>query len=186
MRLVTILALGWWTPRLVMHPWAPSTTTATPCGRSTRSKVLAISAVIRLLNLHALGIDLDDTCQFGNTDNPVARQIADMRPPDDRRHMMLAVGNETNVAQQNHFVIPGDFLECPAQQLVRIFAISGKPLLIGTNDTRAGVSISPSRSGSSPAHRMSVVTACSASSREGRVTGLGGFRWRLNAGTAII
>ena len=41
-----MVASRWWTPRLVMHPWVPSTTTATPWGRSTRSNVLAISAVI--------------------------------------------------------------------------------------------------------------------------------------------
>src|SRR5207237_3142951 len=47
MRLVTMVACDLWTPRVVMQVCVPSITTATPCGLSTRSMVLAISAVMR-------------------------------------------------------------------------------------------------------------------------------------------
>src|SRR5215472_16023332 len=45
-RLVTIVTPGLCTPRVVMHWWAASMTTATPLGCSTSSSVLAICAVI--------------------------------------------------------------------------------------------------------------------------------------------
>jgi hypothetical protein len=48
-----------------------------------------------LLNLKPLGIDLDEACQFGNPHHPVVRYIADMGSPDDRRHVVLAMGHET-------------------------------------------------------------------------------------------
>src|SRR5579871_4324952 len=89
-----------------------------------------------LLNLHASRVDLDDPGQFGDADNPLVGQVAEMRPPDDRRHVVLAVRYETDIAQQHHLVISGHFLESPLQQLVRIFVISGKPLSIGASDTR--------------------------------------------------
>ena len=46
MRLVTMVTPGLWTPRVVMHWCAASTTTATPFGFSTSLMVLAICAVI--------------------------------------------------------------------------------------------------------------------------------------------
>ena len=46
------------------------------------------------LNLHALGVDVDQTGQLGNADNTLARQIADVNAADDRRDMMLAVDSK--------------------------------------------------------------------------------------------
>ena len=125
MRLVTIEVLDWCTPRPVMQPWRPSMTTATPVWLKRAIQGVSDLRCNSLLNLQTPGIGLDDPCQLGDTDDSVARQIADMGPPDDRRHVVLAVRNEPDVTQQNHFVIPGEFLGRPLQQLVRIFAISG-------------------------------------------------------------
>src|SRR5215471_4552993 len=88
-----------------------------------------------LLNLKPLGIDLDEPRQLGNPDHPVVRDIADMRPPDDRRHMVFAMGFKTDPAQQYHFIISGDLLESSLQQFLRLLAVTGKPFLIGAGDT---------------------------------------------------
>src|SRR5215831_59779 len=51
-----------------------------------------------LLNLKPLGIDLDEPRQFGNSHDSAVREIADMSAPDDRRHVVLAMRHETDVA----------------------------------------------------------------------------------------
>jgi hypothetical protein len=68
-----------------------------------------------------------------------------MRDADDRRHVMLAVRFESDIAQNDEFIVAIDFF--------------------------FGVSRRPSRSGLSPAQRRSVSTACSACSLLGRPGG---------------
>ena len=43
----TVLAVVFWTPRITMHRWLDSMTTATPCGLSTSMMALATSRVSR-------------------------------------------------------------------------------------------------------------------------------------------
>jgi len=87
-----------------------------------------------LLDLKPLGVALDEPRELRNADDPIVRQIADVHPADDRRHVVLAMGDEVNVSHQHHLVIAGDLLECPLQELVGVVVISGKPFLVGARD----------------------------------------------------
>ena len=62
-----------------------------------------------------------------------------MRAADDRRHVMLAVRGEFDVAQHDHLVVTGNFFEGAAQFLARIFGIARKPVLVGIGYARRRV-----------------------------------------------
>ena len=81
--------------------------------------------------------------------------------------MVFAMAFESDVAENHHFVVAPNFLECALQIVTRIFKVAGKPFFIGAT-TRAGVPRSPSLAGSSPAHLIKVLTASSAIARDGR------------------
>ena len=90
-----------------------------------------------------------------------------MHAADDRRQVMLAMRLEADVAQHHDFVVTAGLLEGALEVFARIVVVAGKPFLIGAHDAcRRGRR--PSRSGSSPAQRISVRTAASASARDGR------------------
>jgi hypothetical protein len=86
------------------------------------------------LNLHALGVNIDQPRQLGNADNALAWQIADVNAADDWRDMMFAVRLEANVPQQYDFVVARHLFEGALQVLARIVEIPGKPFLIGADD----------------------------------------------------
>ncbi len=90
-----------------------------------------------------------------------------MRAPNDQHHVVLAMRDEANVAQEHHLIISVGLLERAFQEVIRVLVVAGEPLLIGADDAR-GVSINPSRL--SPTQAMRVFTACSASARDGRIT----------------
>ena len=52
-----------------------------------------------LLNLKTLRIDIDKPCELRNSNNSVARQIADVSTSDDRRHVMLAMRFEPDISK---------------------------------------------------------------------------------------
>src|ERR1700694_3109813 len=56
-----------------------------------------------------------------------------MSTADDRRHVMLAVGFEPDIAQQHNFVVAADLLEGSLQILPGILEITRKPLFIGAD-----------------------------------------------------
>jgi hypothetical protein len=64
-----------------------------------------------LLNLEPPSVSLYEASQLRDADNSVARQVADMRAPNDRRHVVLATRDEANIAQQHHLIVSSDFLE---------------------------------------------------------------------------
>jgi hypothetical protein len=57
-----------------------------------------------------------------------------MGAPEDWRHVVLAMGDETDIAQQHHLVISGNFLEGSLKQFLRVLTVAGEPLLIGADD----------------------------------------------------
>ena len=65
------------------------------------------------LNLQAARKCVDQTGELGDADHPVARQISDVNASDNGCYVMLAMRLETNVTQQDHFVITTDLLERP-------------------------------------------------------------------------
>src|SRR5262249_8615206 len=86
------------------------------------------------LDLHSLGINVNQSHKLRNADDAFARQVADVNPADDRRHVMLAMRFETDIAQQHHLVITGDFLECALQIATWILEIAREPFLKRPND----------------------------------------------------
>src|SRR5262245_56907138 len=89
-----------------------------------------------LLNLKPLRIDVHETYEFGNSHNPLARQVADVNAADDRRYVVFAMRFEPDVAQQDDLVVAGDLFEGPLQVLARIFEITCKPFLVCAHDAR--------------------------------------------------
>ena len=50
------------------------------------------------LDLKALRIDIDQTRQLADADDPVGGQVGDVGDADNRRHVVLAVGAEVDIA----------------------------------------------------------------------------------------
>jgi hypothetical protein len=78
------------------------------------------------LNLKPFCINVDETSQLRNSNNSIARKIADMNAADDRRDMVLAMGFESDIAQYHDLVVATHFFECPLQIFARIFKIARK------------------------------------------------------------
>ena len=74
-----------------------------------------------LLNLQSARKSMHNAREFGNPHDPKpCRQIADMRAPDDRQHMMLTKADHPNILQHHQLIISTDFLECAFEILTRI------------------------------------------------------------------
>ncbi len=99
------------TPRVVMHWCTASMTTPTPRGFSTPCDAVRDLRGQLFLHLEAPRVRVDHARELGDADDLVGRQIADVRAADDRRHVMLAERFELDVAQHDHLVVAGDFLE---------------------------------------------------------------------------
>ena len=52
--------------------------------------------------------------------------------------MVFAMAFESDVAENHHFVVASNFLECALQIITRIFKVTGKPFFIGANDPSWG------------------------------------------------
>ncbi len=86
------------------------------------------------LDLQPPGVDLDQPGQLGDADHALARQVGNMRPAEDGRHVVLAMRDEADVAQQHDPVIAAALLEGPFQQPDRILVVAGEPVGIGAED----------------------------------------------------
>ncbi len=82
------------------------------------------------LYLEAARVALHHAGQLADADHPVGRHVADMCTADDRRHVVLAMALELDVAQDHHLVVAGDFLEGTPQILGRVRFITGEPVAI--------------------------------------------------------
>ena len=67
------------------------------------------------LHLEAARIGLDHARQLADADDLAVGQVADVRAADDRRHVVLAMAFELDVAQHDHLVVAVDFLEGAAR-----------------------------------------------------------------------
>jgi hypothetical protein len=116
--------------------------------------------------LKPLREDVDEPNELRYSHNPLARKIADVNTADDRRHVVLAMRFEPDVAQQNNLIVAGGFFKGPLQILARILEITRKPLFVCTSNA-SGCSDEPFAIGiiARPPR-----TASSASAREGRTT----------------
>src|SRR5258708_39772116 len=89
-----------------------------------------------------------------------------MRASDDRRHVVLAMRLEADVAQHDHVVITFDFLEGAGQIFFGILRVTREPVLISADDTARRIEQAfPQR-----------IVACPTEQRANGVFGLGA-RW---------
>jgi len=87
------------------------------------------------LNLQSPGKRFDHACEFADADDFLVRQVADMCDADYRRHVVFAVRFESNIAQDDQFIVAFDFFECSLQELDGILAIAPEPVLVSQGDT---------------------------------------------------
>jgi hypothetical protein len=66
--------------------------------------------------------------------NAIVGKIANVDPADDRRHMMLAMRFELDVAQQHDLIVAPDLFEGSFQIFKWIFEITRKPFFISAHD----------------------------------------------------
>ena len=122
-----------------------------------------------LLRLQAAGEDLDDAGELRQADDlVVGRVVGDVRLADERHHVVLAVGVERDVADEDHVVVGADVLEGAVERLVRRPGRSRRRTPRRRWSRGAACPSAPRAPGSSPAQAISVRTAASASSRLGR------------------
>ncbi len=86
------------------------------------------------LHLEPPRIPVDDPRQLADSDDLLGRQVSDMHMPDDRSHVMFAMRLEGDVAQHDHLIVPGDFVERATQILRGIDRIAGEPVAISVHD----------------------------------------------------
>jgi hypothetical protein len=117
-------------------------------------------------------LDMDEALnharQLGNADHAVRGELADVGPTHVRKY-----AHDANVAENDELVIAAHLFEGSLEIVPRVLGVFHEQFGVRPA-TRAGVSRRPSRSGSSPAHRIRVACgmtpACSAGFPEG-ITG---------------
>ena len=66
------------------------------------------------LHLEAARVGLDHARELADADDLAVGQVADVRAADDRRHVVLAVALELDVAQHDHLVVAATSSKCAA------------------------------------------------------------------------
>ena len=115
-----------------------------------------------LLDLEATREDVDDARELRDADHLGRRQVAHVGPADDRRHVVLAVRLELDVAQHDHLVVAGHLLERAAQVVAGVDGVARDTSPCRPRRPASACRGRPSRAGSSPAQRSRVRTASSA------------------------
>ncbi len=92
-----------------------------------------------LLHLQPPRVAVDHARELADAHHLAAGEIADVHPSDHRRHVVLAVRLEGDVAQHDHLVVAADFLEGAPEVRGRIDLVSGKPVAVGVDDPVRGI-----------------------------------------------
>src|SRR5690606_4721691 len=77
-----------------------------------------------LLDLEPSRVAVYHASKLADAHHLVGRQIANVRPTDDRRHVMLAMRLELDVAQDDHLIVAFDLFEGSAQVIGRVGGIA--------------------------------------------------------------
>jgi hypothetical protein len=76
------------------------------------------------LNLEATGVSVQHAGELGNADDAVAGKIGDMRLADDRRHVMLAMGQKRDVLEKDDVVVTAGVLKRSFQMYRGLFFVA--------------------------------------------------------------
>ena len=76
------------------------------------------------LNLEATGVAVQHAGELGNADDAVAGKICDVRLADDRRHVMLAMGEKRDVLEKDDVVVTAGVLKRSFQMHRGLFFVA--------------------------------------------------------------
>src|SRR4051794_24790668 len=91
------------------------------------------------LDLQAPGVDVHHAGQLGDADHAAVWNVSNPGPPDDRRHVMLAMAFEADVPQHDHFIVAFGFLKSLFQDFYRVLAVASEKLLERPGHARRGL-----------------------------------------------
>src|SRR5262245_11449280 len=92
----------------------------------------------RFLHLQPPRERLDDARELADADDGAIGEVADVHLAYDRRHVMLAVRLEADVAQHDHLVVALDLAERAPQELERIVVVAAEPVFVRADDAARG------------------------------------------------
>src|SRR5262245_53722541 len=92
----------------------------------------------RFLHLQPPRERLDDARELADADHRAIGEVPDVHFADDRRHVMLAVRLEADVAQHDHLVVALDLAERAPQELDGIIVVAAEPVFVGAHDAARG------------------------------------------------
>ena len=139
MRLVTIDTPRLCTPRVVMHSCTADDHHAHAARLEHLGDAVGDLRGELLLHLKAPRVAVHDARELADAHHLVGRQVADVHAPDDRRHVVLAVRLEGDVAQHDQLIVAADLLEGAAQVGGRVDVVAGEPVAVGVHHALRGV-----------------------------------------------
>ena len=77
-----------------------------------------------LLDLQAAGENFHHAGEFGNANDAIAWQVADMYFADDGQKVVFALGDKVNIGEQDNFVIACGFGEGAAQERQGVLGVA--------------------------------------------------------------
>ena len=92
-----------------------------------------------LLDLQALGVDVDDARELGEPDHAAVGDVRDMRLAHERHHVVLAVAVDLDVLEEHQLVVALDLAEGALQRLEGIGVVAPEVLVHGLDDPGWGV-----------------------------------------------
>ena len=138
---VTVVLPAWRAPRVVTHVCCASSTTSTPRASSPASMVSAICSVRRSCTCGRAASVSTTLRDAAEPDDPLARQVRDVRDAEERQQVVLADRAERDVAQQHGLGRrrPPSGTGRRRARRERVLAEPGEELGVGVGDARGVV-----------------------------------------------
>ena len=92
-----------------------------------------------LLDLEPFREDLDDSCEFGKSDDFSAGNVGHVGLPDERHHVVLAVALNIHVLEEDQLVVVFDFTKGPGQWFKRVGVVAPIVFVHRLDDPFGGV-----------------------------------------------
>ena len=176
------------TPRSDMHRCSASITTPTPARVQVVLQPVGDLLGEPLLHLQVAGEQVEHAGELRQAEDPLARQVADVRDPAERQQVVLAERLHRDAGGQDQLVVA-----LVVGERGQVERRRGEELGVGVGDP-AGVSARCGSAGSRPSARSRAATACSAAGRstvgaaahDAESRGLGRRAQRIGGGHASV